>query len=353
MDDLSQIPVIPPPPGSVSDFANPPTLMTGVIAGTAIIQAVVLPFLLTRIIVNAMTRRFRLEDALCYLAYLAMIAQATLVVYASAIGGARHAWDISLLTLGTVMRYYNYILSCWTLSAYFGRIFILLQFKRLFTAKDKKGSVYWIIVGSIIGNTALYFAFLMSYTFECYPREKIWNPTVEGRCVATTKLQLATGILRFCCAIGIACVGLWLRIETARALDFTWPLTQLAIVCQAELASIIVVGCTPFIPRLFHWKPLRGRSGYAPQSPAAGYSDRMSKGQKSGSGTDADAEVPATDGENARSPAGVVGQRFYANPAEAPVQEGENRKEAAGLAGHRYHAAQKKEGVKSEAQGAA
>ncbi|KAF2646930.1 hypothetical protein P280DRAFT_441420 [Massarina eburnea CBS 473.64] len=311
--DLSQIPLAPPPPGVMSNFINPPNLMAAVIAGTVIIQTLVLPFLLTRIFVNVVSRTFRTEDLLCYTAWAAMVVQASLVVYVSSTGAARHAWNVSLVQIGPINRYYNYILCMWTISGYFGRTFIFLQFKRIFTTA-KKGRVYWVIVLSIVANTLLYAAFLFSYIFSCWPREKIWNPMVPGRCLSTNKLQLATGILNIISdvecllvplwaiwqlqmkmkhklqvfavfsvgtvAIAIACAGLYMRIVTGHSSDFTWPLTQLAMVCMAELGSIIIVGCAPYLPRLLRWKQLRSQASY---SAGRGYSDKSSKKQASSS----------------------------------------------------------------------
>lgn len=209
MDDLSQIPVVPPPDGITSNFINPPTLMTGVIVGTVLIQVVALPLILARAAVNVMTRTIHLEDYFCYTAYIAMITHAALLIHGSSIGGARHAWDISLLQMGAVNRFYNYILIAWNISGYFGRTYILLQLKRLFTTKGHKGAVYWVIVASIVGNTMLYTAFLFAYIFQCVPRRMFWDPEATGRCVDEVQLQRATGALNIVSDVEILLVPLW------------------------------------------------------------------------------------------------------------------------------------------------
>jgi hypothetical protein len=206
--DPNKIPVVPPPPGIETNFVNPETLMPSVIAGTVVIQFVALTLVLARLVVNGVSRTFRIEDLFCYIAWAVMIAQATLVVYASAIGCARHAWDIPLAWLPRINQYYNYILCCWTMSGYFARTFIFLQFKRIFTT-SKKGRVYWVIMISIAANTILYAGFLFAYVFSCWPRKAIWDPMTPGKCVDTKKLQYATGVLNIISDVEAFIVPLW------------------------------------------------------------------------------------------------------------------------------------------------
>jgi hypothetical protein len=71
---------------------------------------------------------------------------------------------------------------------------VFFQLKKIFTT-GHRGIVYWVIVGSLVANIVFYTAMFFLYVFTCWPREKIWNPSIEGRCVDSNKLNMAMGIL--------------------------------------------------------------------------------------------------------------------------------------------------------------
>ena len=146
--------------------------------------------------------------------------------------------------------------------------------------------VYWVITGSLIANTLAYTTFLFLYIFTCWPRDKIWYPIVPGRCMPVNELNLAVGTLNAildiealfvpawaiwqlrmevrkklsvfavfavgALAVAIGCLGMYYRVRTlTHKDDATWTLTQSSITCMAELASFIIVGCFPCVPRIF------------------------------------------------------------------------------------------------------
>ena len=142
------------------------------------------------------------------------------------------------------------------------KLSVLLQIKRIFTTKERT-LFWWVIWGSIIGNVLFYAGLFFSYVFQCHPREKIWNSSIEGHCVDAIGLNLASGILNvisdietlllpiwgiwnlqmpmkkkigviavfgvgsIACVIGV--VGIYYRVELFREPDFTWICTQAAL----------------------------------------------------------------------------------------------------------------------------
>ncbi|PSN64876.1 hypothetical protein BS50DRAFT_555069 [Corynespora cassiicola Philippines] len=282
--DPSLTPVIPPPPGITPNFDNPPTLMPVFIAGTIIIHFFTIPFLVARLFaIIFVTRAVKLEDYLCYLSYLGCIAYTVAIAYTETIGLARHMWDVSYAMLPDILRLCNVVFCCYTATGGLAKAVVFLQLKRIFTTAHRE-VVFWVIIGSLIVNCVFYIIMLFLYVFTCWPREKIWNPMIEGTCLDSNKLNMAMGTLNVisdvqafalpawaiwklnmefrrkisvfavfgvgAVAVAIGCVGLYYRVILLQQADFTWLLTQAGLICMAELNIVIIVGCCPYVPRV-------------------------------------------------------------------------------------------------------
>ncbi|KAF2727642.1 hypothetical protein EJ04DRAFT_547175 [Polyplosphaeria fusca] len=282
--DPNTTPALPPPDGIESNFENPPTLMPALIAGTTLIHLTTFLFIAARLfVVLAVTKKPRVEDYLAILAYLCLIGYTGAIMYAETLGMEHHMWDITLAMLPDILRTCNTVFCFYTAAGGFAKTVVFLQIKRIFTTPHR-GVVFWVIVCSLVANAIFYTAMLLLYIFTCWPREKIWNPTVEGRCIDSNRLNMAMGVLNVisdveaflvpawaiwqlnmklkqkisvfvvfsvgAVAVAIGIVGLYYRIILLQRPDFTWLLSQAGQICMAELAIVIIVGCCPYIPRL-------------------------------------------------------------------------------------------------------
>ncbi len=82
---------------------------------------------------------------------------------------------------------------------------------------------------SIAINSVFYTGLFFSYVFECWPREKIWNPTIVGRCTNAAQVNLSSGILNI--------------ISDVEALLIpTWAIWHLALPLKRKLAALSVFG---------------------------------------------------------------------------------------------------------------
>lgn len=61
------------------------------------------------------------------------------------------------------------------------KLVILIQLANIFT--PFKGGLYWVICALSVLTVMFYFACMIFRIFACVPREKIWNPTIPGRCI--------------------------------------------------------------------------------------------------------------------------------------------------------------------------
>jgi hypothetical protein len=74
------------------------------------------------------------------------------------------------------------------------KLAILLQIQRIFT-KHERNFNYWAVKMLIASNALTYFALFFAFVFACWPREKIWNPHTEGRCISTNASIIATSAI--------------------------------------------------------------------------------------------------------------------------------------------------------------
>ncbi|KAF9736538.1 hypothetical protein PMIN06_004830 [Paraphaeosphaeria minitans] len=269
---------------TASNHADPPSLLAEVIAATITIQGITLVFILLRIYENISSRQLRLEDYCSYLSYLAFIAYATLTCVNASHGLARHTWDIPLPSAIEGARRRSYVFICYTVSGGFAKATVLMQLKRIFTSPGINDAVYWAITASLLTCALSYTTFLFLYLFACHPREKMWNPSLPGHCMDSNRLNLGMGGLNSlsdveaflvpvwavwkmriearkkvsimavfavgAVAVAVGCLGLYFRVLVLQRADKTWLLTQMGIICMAELGVVIIVGCCPYIPRI-------------------------------------------------------------------------------------------------------
>ena len=79
----------------------------------------------------------------------------------------------------------------------FTKVSILLQLLQIFV--PQKGGLRWYTLMILIGANAVFFTILMFLEiFECVPREKIWRPTVPGKCLNIDQTFVATGVINVC-----------------------------------------------------------------------------------------------------------------------------------------------------------
>ena len=127
-------------------------------------------------------------------------------------GAGRHQWDLSLLNASRILfvsfqlrhcrqnplanasKYANICETVYTATVFFAKLSILLQMLALFGG-NRKGTIYWVVHVSIWINFAFYFASAFAIIFSCIPRERIWNPLINGSCINVYGLIISSGAL--------------------------------------------------------------------------------------------------------------------------------------------------------------
>lgn len=86
---------------------------------------------------------------------------------------------------------------------------ILHQIKSIFFSHDKKSASHLIIWILIVANFLLYVALGLAFVFACSPREKIYHPAIEGRCISATICMTAAAALNVASDISILVIPLF------------------------------------------------------------------------------------------------------------------------------------------------
>lgn len=86
---------------------------------------------------------------------------------------------------------------------------LLHQIKSIFFAHDKKSPFHLIIWILIVANLLLYVALGLAFVFACSPREKIYHPAIEGRCISATVCMTAAAALNVASDISILVIPLF------------------------------------------------------------------------------------------------------------------------------------------------
>lgn len=227
--DPHTVPALAPPEGVAPNLVNPPTLIPEVVGTAASVLALTTGSVVARAFVRLrVLRGHHAEDWLSYGAWAGLANLAGLVVYTASSGYARHPWDISVAQRAHIAYYMNVMACVYAPTALAAKLSVLFQIKRIFTVHPGD-SAYWVSVVSIGVNAALYTGLFFSWVFQCWPRARIWDPNVPGKCISMEASDLASGILNLVSDIG----GLLLPL---------WAIWHLSTAIKGKLAAYAVFG---------------------------------------------------------------------------------------------------------------
>ncbi|KAH7091447.1 hypothetical protein FB567DRAFT_414534, partial [Paraphoma chrysanthemicola] len=253
---------------------------SAVIATALLLQVFPLPFVIARIYVCRRLRRVRVEDIFAYLAWLTTVVHAALIGTNARIMG-QHWKDVVESQRPDISYRLNIVCVIYALSGGLAKTSVFLQLKTFFAPGPMRDAAWWVITISLIANAMAYTTIMMLYLLTCLPREKIWHADVKGRCMDWDGVSIAVGISNTMSDIETFLVPVWcvLRLHTdiwtkfgalavfassaltaiigllgmcwrLRVLnggDFTWLLSELSLICMAELTMVIVTAGCPIL----------------------------------------------------------------------------------------------------------
>ncbi|KAJ2989639.1 hypothetical protein NUW58_g3371 [Xylaria curta] len=286
-DPILNLPAFPPPPGITPNYVNPPTQNVLAITVVVLCASVASVLFLIRVYSRLFCAlRPKPEDYMCLAAFLAYI----VCVYAISlmirdVGFFIHQWNLH--NRDVVVFIYNIytFLTAYTVMMFFAKTAILVEWIRIFVADRERNAFFYAACVLIGFNVGMYGAGSIATGLACIPREKLWHPWVEGRCINRFILDSFTAFVNLAIDLGIlllpqkviwklqmsrkrkiglsilfsvgiiACASAAGRAYYTVTLDFTGDITYEAspafLFGLAEMTTVLMVFCIPSIPKAF------------------------------------------------------------------------------------------------------
>ncbi|KAK5655663.1 hypothetical protein OQA88_5596 [Cercophora sp. LCS_1] len=285
---LEDIPAMMPPPGQTSNFDDPETLHSTVFGVGVATMVLMTTALGIRIFTKGFVlREMRAEEYFAIVATVGIIGWDSIFIQVSKDGFSRHLWDVRLVEVPHLswLSYLAEITNAPTMLM--AKWSILFQFRRLFCPGQVRDATFWSIHILIFLCAAYYISAIFTFTFQCIPREKTWNPLLEGHCINVSAAIMSQGAANLLLDLGILITPIWavwnLQLTLKQKLgvsavfgvglltcaiaavgvvvrvplledtdpDLTWLITKVGIWTMVEYCGTVVVGCMPTFPRFF------------------------------------------------------------------------------------------------------
>ncbi|KAI1811706.1 hypothetical protein GGS20DRAFT_85960 [Poronia punctata] len=284
--DPTKIPAIPPPKGVESNFIDPESQQPQLIIASAITLFLVFLGISIRTYVKAaLLRQFDLTDGVLLLCGVLFVAFVSVQIVAGDYGQGRHLWDVTAANFSQCLLILNIIEILYGPTMFAAKYVVLRQIEMVFFKQNRKA--FWSAAIRILiwANFFFYGAIFLSFVLACIPREKISNPTLPGMCIDTKASIIATSAINVVSdftilvtpiaaiwklqmplkkklaaaavfAVGIvgtltSIVRLYYSVELTLTHDITWAIVPVASWALGEFASVILVACFPYFPRLW------------------------------------------------------------------------------------------------------
>jgi hypothetical protein len=309
-------PALKPPPGVLSNPDHPASLANLATITIAICIPLVTVFFVLRSYVRFYVKRlFTFEDVLCILLWAGTVAYCGIMRNTMSHGGGLHMWDITSTKAHEAAYWFNVCAIEYGLMIGLAKITVLWLYRRVFS--PHRWSAFDItIVSLIVIVFAFYTVTSMVKIFECWPRNKIWDKSLPGKCVqmkwilnisggfntvtdwmilllpihAVLRLQMnslkkilvilaftfgmwyvavsvrsATKLIPSSAPI-FATVGFAVRIKNSGDKDVSWRQPEILLWGTGELASSNLIICFPEIGILFR-ESARRKHSRSPRKP--------------------------------------------------------------------------------------
>ncbi|KAM0814112.1 putative Integral membrane protein [Seiridium cardinale] len=301
--DPENTPALEAPEGETSNLIDPFSLKHTRYAVCGIGLGVVTLLVPTRIYVRLLVKKFNIEDwALIFAATTFAVLDSMLIIVAQ-YGDGTHQWNVSVANLEQALYYENIaeIFYCITMIPI--KYVVLHQVKSIFFAHDRASIFHKIITMLILANFLLYLAVGLAFVFACTPREKIYHPMVEGRCISQMACMSAVGGLNIASDLSIlviplfgisrlqmplkkkllassvfgfgifataaATIRFYYGLQLANTTDNTWAFMPIGNWTSVEFMTGFIVACAPYIPRFVD--QITGKKRSSPAYPSYGH----------------------------------------------------------------------------------
>ncbi|KAI1755193.1 hypothetical protein F4782DRAFT_527917 [Xylaria castorea] len=285
-EDPHEIPALKAPDGFETNFDDPTSIHRVQVAVASTALAVSTVAVVARTYVRAkLMKKFDFSDFSLILSLLIFVAFVSLAIITGKYGQGKHQWNVRLSDFIELLKIVNVLDILYSPLVFFAKYVVLRQIETTFFQHQSRSWSHWGLIVLIWSNLFFYTAFFFSFIFACTPREKIWNPPLDGTCIDNSaalisssginlvsdttililplatifKLQMSTknriqvgavfaiGFL----AITASVVRLYYTVKLTNSDDVTYVVEPFGYWSEIEYASVILVACFPVFPLLF------------------------------------------------------------------------------------------------------
>ena len=178
----------------------------------------------------------------------------------------------------------NYLEAIYGPTIFFVKLALLLSLLKLF-APIHQGWTYWLCISTIVFVALFYTAVIFIVVFACWPREKIWDPLVPGKCLNATDVLITTSAINaatdfvilflpivsvwrlqmskhkkwgvsmiFACGSFAVICSIMRFVNSVQLIgkkDLTYLLVDQGLWANGELGSGIIAGCMMSLPQFY------------------------------------------------------------------------------------------------------
>ncbi|KAI2467420.1 hypothetical protein F4781DRAFT_311709 [Annulohypoxylon bovei var. microspora] len=149
--DLSQMPLVQPPPGVQSNFDDPPTFAPAAKAIVYTTWSLMIVFLFLRFYARArITRSLGVDDYLCMISAACVTAESGVLLSFLGPKMGPHGWDVPVMLYSTTLQLQLVILSVYLVAAIFLKSSVIFFNIRIFRPKRSAVITLWVSLGVIV-----------------------------------------------------------------------------------------------------------------------------------------------------------------------------------------------------------
>ncbi|KAI1778531.1 hypothetical protein F4818DRAFT_456328 [Hypoxylon cercidicola] len=191
--DPNLTPALMPPAGVASNLNEPNAIMPMRIAVSVIVLLLCFIGVTLRTYTRvAILKKFNLEDCALLFAVAGFSAFTVIIIIAGEHGDGKHQWNVSLADVADILLYVNIVEILYGPTMFCAKYAVLRQIESIFLAHRRDSRTYKAIWALIWMNLVFYLILTFLFLFSCIPREKIWNPAIDGHCIDQQNNIVAT-----------------------------------------------------------------------------------------------------------------------------------------------------------------
>jgi hypothetical protein len=198
------MPAMEPPDGQVSNFDDPPSLHAWTLGVGITCMALMTLAVAIRTYTKAIIlREMRHEDYVALVALVGFLAWGAIYIYLSSIGLTRDLWNIRAMDMSYLLYMANVFQIVYPIAMGAAKYFICVQLKRIFCpSQSSRTAAWWALQSLIVATIMYYISCFFTFLFQCTPREKIWNPAIDGTCIDNNAGVLSAGLINLILDLG-------------------------------------------------------------------------------------------------------------------------------------------------------